>query len=84
MSGFSPSPLSPSPVFVAQLGRSVSIDKAAQLLGVCRRTIYNRIREGRLATMRTACGSRRVLIASLLELQGTSPRPVAQMGELTQ
>ena len=80
MSGYD----SPNPIFTAQLGRSVSIDKAAQLLGVCRRTVYNRIREGRLATLRTACGSRRVLISSLLELQGTTPRPLAQMGELAQ
>ena len=75
---------SPTQLFVAQLGRSVSIDKAAQLLGVCRRTVYNRINDGRLATLRTACGSRRVLMASLLELQGTGPRPESQLGEMTQ
>ncbi|MBI4263777.1 MAG: helix-turn-helix domain-containing protein, partial [Acidobacteria bacterium] len=33
-----------------RLGRSVSIDQAAQLLNVSRRTIYNRIRDGRLQT----------------------------------
>ena len=51
-----------------RLGRSVSIDQAAQLLNVSRRTIYNRIREGRLITMRTAGGSQRVLVASLFAI----------------
>jgi excisionase family DNA binding protein len=43
----------------------VSIDQAAELLGVSRRTVYNRIREGRLMTIRTPGGSQRVLIESL-------------------
>jgi excisionase family DNA binding protein len=47
------------------IGRSVSLDHAAQLLGVSRRTIYNRIRDNRLKTVRTAGGSQRVLIDSL-------------------
>lgn len=51
-----------------RLGRSVSIDQAAQLLGVSRRTIYNRIREGRLQTIRTMGGSQRVLVESLHDL----------------
>jgi excisionase family DNA binding protein len=51
-----------------RLGRSVSIDQAAQLLNVCRRTIYNRIREGRLQTVRTHGGSQRVLVESLYDL----------------
>jgi excisionase family DNA binding protein len=51
--------------FRPQVGRSVSIDQAAQLLGVSRRTIYNRIKDGRLATLRTRVGSQRVLVASL-------------------
>ena len=54
-----------------RLGRSVSIDQAAQLLHVSRRTIYNRIRDGRLVTIRTLGGSQRVLLESLNEL-GTS------------
>ena len=49
------------------LGRSVSIDQAAYLLRVSRRTIYNRIRDGRLRTMRTIGGSQRVLVESLFE-----------------
>ena len=51
-----------------KLGRSVSIDQAASLLNVSRRTIYNRIREGRLLTIRTLGGSQRVLVESLVEL----------------
>ena len=48
-----------------RIGRSVSLDHAAQLLGVSRRTIYNRIRDGRLQTIRTLGGSQRVLIESV-------------------
>jgi excisionase family DNA binding protein len=48
-----------------RLGRSVSIDRAAALLGVSRRTIYNRISDGHLQTIRTLGGSQRVLIESL-------------------
>ena len=51
-----------------RLGRSVSIEQAAALLNVSRRTIYNRIREGRLHTIRTIGGSQRVLVESLIEL----------------
>jgi len=51
--------------FEARIGRSVSLDHAAELLGVSRRTIYNRIREGRLQTIRTLGGSQRVLLESL-------------------
>jgi len=47
-----------------RIGRSVSLDHAAELLGVSRRTIYNRIRDGRLHTIRTAGGSQRVLLES--------------------
>ena len=36
-----------------RLGRSVSIDQASQLLHVSRRTIYNRIRDGRLQTIKS-------------------------------
>ena len=51
--------------FEQQLGRSVTIDQAAALLHVSRRTIYNRIREGKLQTIRTIGGSQRVLVTSL-------------------
>ena len=45
-------------------GRSVSLMQAAALLQVSRRTIYNRIRDGQLATIRIH-GSQRVLTSSL-------------------
>jgi excisionase family DNA binding protein len=48
-----------------RIGRSVTIDRAAELLGCSRRTIYNWIREGRLYTIRTLGRSQRVLIESL-------------------
>jgi len=51
-----------------RLGRSVSIDQAAHLLQVSRRTVYNRIKDGRLQTIRTTGGSRRVLLQSLYDL----------------
>ena len=47
---------------------SVMIDQAAELLGVSRRTVYYRIREGRLHTIRTMGGSQRVLLDSLRAL----------------
>ena len=56
--------------FTPQLGRSVSIEQAAQLLGVSRRTVYYRIRDGRLRTIRTIGGSQRVLMDSVEELRG--------------
>ena len=54
-------------MFEQHLGRSVTIDQAATLLHVSRRTIYNRIREGKLQTIRTIGGSQRVLLSSLDE-----------------
>ena len=57
----------PYHTFQPRLGRSVTIDHAAQLLGVSRRTVYYRIREGRLRTIRTLGGSQRVLMESVHE-----------------
>ena len=62
-SDHSPADPSQSP----HVGRSVSLDHAAELLGVSRRTIYNRIRDGRLQTIRTLGGSQRVLLNSVEE-----------------
>jgi excisionase family DNA binding protein len=45
--------------------KSLLVDQAAQLLGLSRRTVYYRIREGRLQTIRTRCGSQRVLLDSI-------------------
>jgi excisionase family DNA binding protein len=53
-----------------RIGRSVSLDHAAQMLGVSRRTIYNRIRDGRLQTIRTPGGSQRVLLDSVQMVRG--------------
>jgi len=52
-------------MFEQHLGRSVTIDQAATLLHVSRRTIYNRIRDGKLQTIRTIGGSQRVVLSSL-------------------
>ena len=48
--------------------RSVFVKEAAALLGVSRRTVYCRIKDGRLQTVRTACGSQRVLVDSIATL----------------
>jgi excisionase family DNA binding protein len=68
-----------------RLGRSVSIDQAAELLHVSRRTIYNRIRDGRLATIRTIGGSQRVLLDSLNELSASQmiPTPMSSFAVRT-
>ena len=56
--------------FEPRIGRSVSLDHAAELLGVSRRTIYNRIRDGRLQTIRTLGGSQRVVLDSVQDSRG--------------
>jgi excisionase family DNA binding protein len=53
------------PDAAARSERSFLIDDAARLLGVSRRTVYYRIREGRLLTIRARCGSQRVLLSSI-------------------
>ena len=65
-----------------RLGRSVAIDQAANLLNVSRRTIYNRIREGRLQTIRTIGGSQRVLLESLFDM-GFRPQPFSSSAAAT-
>jgi len=56
---------------------SVLVDQAAALLGVSRRTVYYRIREGKLSTLRTRCGSQRILMASLERLLREAGREMA-------
>lgn len=56
-----------APLTELQLGRSVSIEQAGRLLNVSRRTVYNRIRDGRLKTVRTLGGSQRVLVEALYD-----------------
>ena len=58
--------------FQPQVGRSVSIEQAAPLLGVSRRTVYYRIRDGRLRTIRTIGGSQRVLMDSVDEMKASN------------
>jgi excisionase family DNA binding protein len=53
--------------------RSVFVEEAARLLGVSRRTVYYRIRESRLHTIRTRCGSQRVLLESIEALLREGP-----------
>jgi excisionase family DNA binding protein len=70
----------PETDFEPRIGRSVSLDHAAALLGVSRRTVYNRIRDGRLQTIRTLGGSQRVLLDSVsvdgsAQAAERSPRP---------
>ena len=60
--------------------RSVLIPEAADVLGVSRRTVYYRIREGRLQTIRTRGGSQRVLWSSIEELL-RSMRPALSEAE---
>ncbi len=51
--------------------RSVFIEQAMRMLGVSKRTVYYRIQEGRLRTIRVRGGSQRVLIQSIRDLVAT-------------
>jgi len=62
-------------------GRTLLIEDAAMLLGVSRRTVYYRIRDGRLETMRTRGGSQRVLLASIERLLAEGRRTVGVHGD---
>ena len=66
-----------------RMPHSVLVDQAAALLGLSRRTIYYRIRQGKLVTLRTRCGSQRVLMSSLERLlreMGHEPGGAGQKG----
>jgi excisionase family DNA binding protein len=54
--------------------RSLLIEQAARLMGVSRRTVYYRIRDGRLRTVKTRCGSQRVVAPSLDALRREGQR----------
>jgi excisionase family DNA binding protein len=62
--------------------RSVLIVEAAGVLGVSRRTIYYRIREGRLQTIRTRGGSQRVLWSSIEALLQSMRPAIAEQEAL--
>jgi excisionase family DNA binding protein len=51
-----------------KVGRSVSIECAAMLLHVSKRTVYHRIRAGKLQTIRTIGGSQRVTVDSMARM----------------
>ena len=55
------------------------IDRAAEMLGVSRRTVYYRISEGRLRTIRTMCGSQRVVVESIVALMRDEGGPRARV-----
>lgn len=63
-----------------RIGRSVSIDRAAELLGCSRRTIYNLISGGWLQTVRTLGRSQRVLIESLQAVSERGTRNFSKAG----
>jgi excisionase family DNA binding protein len=67
----------------ARSERSFLIDDAARLLGVSRRTVYYRIREGRLLTIRAKCGSQRVLLSSIEALMRTRQEGRQEAGTAT-
>ena len=58
--------------------RSLLILEAARRLGVSRRTVYYRIRDGVLRTIRTRGGSQRVLVSSIERLQQELSRPTGE------
>ena len=60
--------------------RSLMIDHAAALLGVSRRTVYYRIRQGRLRTLHTPGGTQRVLLDSLQALMRAEAAPFRNRG----
>jgi excisionase family DNA binding protein len=73
------------PLTVPTVDRSVFINEAAEALGVSRRTVYYRIRQGRLRTIRTRNGSQRVLWSSIEALRCEhegDPLPVAAAGTI--
>src|SRR5262245_4221076 len=64
-------------VVVRRMPRTILVEQAAALLGVSRRTVYYRIRDGKLRTVRTRGGSQRVLVESIEELQAQQVRDPA-------
>jgi excisionase family DNA binding protein len=75
-----PTPSSAEPANGPRIGRSVSIDRAAELLGCSRRTIYNLISGGWLQTVRTLGRSQRVLVDSLQMVAERGTRHFSRVG----
>ena len=63
-----------------RIGRSVSIDRAAELLGCSRRTVYNLISGGWLQTVRTLGRSQRVLVESVQMVAERGTRSFSRVG----
>ena len=63
-----------------RIGRSVSIDRAAELLGCSRRTVYNLISSGWLQTVKTLGRSQRVLLESLQVVADRGTRNLSRVG----
>ena len=63
------------------------VEQAAVALGVSRRTVYYRIRAGKLQTVRTLGGSQRVLVDSIdslrAEMGATAPAAAASNTDLS-
>ena len=76
----SPTPTPADPANGPRIGRSVSIDRAAELLGCSRRTVYNLISSGWLQTVRTLGRSQRVLLESLQVVAARGTRNLSRVG----
>lgn len=75
-----PTPTPAEPATGPRIGRSVSIDRAAELLGCSRRTVYNLISSGWLQTVRTLGRSQRVLLDSLQVVADRGTRNLSRVG----
>ena len=75
-----PTPIPAEPSNGPRIGRSVSIDRAAELLGCSRRTVYNLISSGWLTTVRTLGRSQRVLLDSLQVVADRGTRNLSRVG----
>jgi excisionase family DNA binding protein len=63
-----------------RVSRSVSIDRAAELLGCSRRTVYNLISSGWLQTVKTLGKSQRVMLDSLQVVADRGTRTFSRVG----
>lgn len=83
MPDYPATPQQPDQSGVPRIGRSVQIDRAAELLGCSRRTVYNLINQGWLSTVRTLGRSQRVTLESIDRVikRGTRTFTGPRMGE---
>ena len=75
-----PTPDTADTASAPRIGRSVSIDRAAELLGCSRRTVYNLISSGWLQTVRTLGRSQRVLVESVQMVAERGTRSFSRVG----